>query len=167
MLVLKSRAEDSILPVGTCAQYRRIRISYIRVADFALIYEVIVILSKLAEVKHVETLRLISPTYRTIIRELGFSCFTTLSGNQDNTISTLCTINSGSGCIFENFHRNDVSRVDGRKRRDGRNTTITELITQTIVGTGGTARLHDYTIDYVKRFSTCIDGSLTTYANRR
>ena len=135
MLVLKSRAEDCVLPVRTCTQYRRIRISYIRIADFALVYHIVVVLSKLAEVKHVQTICLVCPTYRTIIRELGFTCLTTLGSNQDNTISTLSTINSGSGCIFKNFHRNDVSRVDGRERRNGRNLTITELITQTIVGT--------------------------------
>ena len=112
MLVLQSCAENGILPVGTLAQYAGVAQCGISCGT-TLGHHVIIEFCKLAQVQHVNALTLMLPGYHTVVAELGFARLTVLGGNQYDTVSTLGTIDSGGRGVLQDFHRDDVGRVDG------------------------------------------------------
>ena len=100
-----------------------------------------------------------------IVADAGLTVLTVLGGNQDNTVSTLRTIDGGCRGVLQDFHRNDVGGIDGRQRGDGRNRTVTQSVAQTEVGTRRTTALNNHTVDDVERFGVGVDGCGTTHAD--
>lgn len=84
------------------------------------------------QIHHIQTLCLALNGKHTVISKLSLTRLTTFGRNQNHTIGTLRTLNGGCRSIFQNFHTDDISRVDGGKRRNGGNRAITQCIAQTI-----------------------------------
>ena len=164
MAMLNSGLEDCILPVGTLAQHHRIAVVGVGLS-LTLLYQVVVERTKLTQVHHVKTLGLAVHGHHTVVRELSLTGLTVLGGNQDNTVSTLRTIDGGCRGVLQDFHRNDVGGIDGRQRGDGRNRTVTQSVAQTEVGTRRTTALNNHTVDDVERFSIGVDCCGTTHAD--
>ena len=164
MAMLDSGPEDCILPVGTLTQHHRIAVVGVGLS-LTLLYQVVVERTKLTQVHHVKTLGLAVHGHHTVVRELSLTGLTVLGGNQDNTVSTLRTIDGGCRGVLQDFHRNDVGGIDGRQRGDGRNRTVTQSVAQTEVGTRRTTALNNHTVDDVERFSVGVDCCGTTHAD--
>ena len=106
MLMLESGLEDSILPVSTLTQDRRVRVVLVSLTlnNPTIVYKVLIIFCILAQVHHIKTLNLTVNCKHTIVVETSLARLTTLSSNQYNTIGTLCTIDSGSRGVLKDFH---------------------------------------------------------------
>ena len=112
VLVLQSRTEDGVLPVGTCSEKRWVGIVRVAVTDFANAYKVVVILGILAQVHHLKSLGLARKREHTVVVDLCIAGLTPLGCNQHDTVCTLGTVNRRCGGILEDFHADDIGRVD-------------------------------------------------------
>ncbi len=164
MLVLDGGAEYLVLPVGTLAQDGRICIKGIGL-HLTESNHIVVVLGELAQVHHIDAAVLAGHGHHTVIGELGVSGLTVLGGNEDDTVGTLGTIDSGSRGILEDFHAHNIGRVNGGQRGDGGHTTITQSITETEVGTGITATLNNHAVNHIQRFGVGVHRGLATNAD--
>ena len=120
----------------------------------------------MAEVHHIDAAGLPRESEHSVIREFRIPGLTVLGRDENDTISALRSIDSGRGSVLEDFHRDDIGRVDSGERGDRGDLTVTKC-SQTEVPTGVTATLNDHTVDDVKRLSVGVDSSLSTDADRR
>ena len=90
-----------------------------------------------------------------------------LGGDEDYAVRSLRTVNRCSRGILEDFHADDIGRVDGGKRRNRGNFSVSESISETEISTGVSAALDDDTVNDVERFRIGIDSRLTADADRR
>src|SRR5690554_60615 len=165
MLLHGGKLKNSLLPVGSNTQERRI----LKLSTLISCTEVhrhrIAVLSKLAQIHHFQAGGLTLHTVHPVVGKFGFTAAAFFGGNQYHAIGALRTINCGCRGILKNFHRLDVGRVQRRNGRDRRNGTITQSITQTQRSTAGAAALQNNAIDHIKRLGIGIDGTLSTYPN--
>ena len=163
VLVLERGAEHLVLPVGTDTEDGRIGIIGI-VAGLADLHEVIVEFRPLAEVEHVDAHVLLAHRRHAVIGDLGLAGLTVLGGDQDHTVRALGAIDGRSGSVLEDFHADDIGRVEGSQRGDRGNLTVAQTA-ETVIPAGRTAALDDDTVNDVKRFGTGVDRRLAADAD--
>ena len=163
MLVLERGAEHFVLPVGTDAEQRRIGIVCIGVR-FAEFHEVVVELRPLAQVEHVDPDILLAHGHHSVIGDLRLAGLAVLGGDQDDAIGALGAVDGRRGCILEDFHADDIGRVEGGEGRNRGDLAVAQAA-ETVVPAGTAASLDDDTVDDVQRLGTRIDRGLTADAD--
>ena len=124
MLVLESGAEDLVLPVGTLPENGRIGVPGVGVYK-SEIHHIIVILGEWAEVHHIDAAGLPRESEHSVIREFRISGLSVLGRDENDTVSALRSVDSCRGSVLEDFHRDDIGRVDSGERRDRGDLTVT------------------------------------------
>ena len=98
MLMLYSSLEDSVLPVCTCSEDRRVSICWVSLAfdNPSLTNVALIVFRVFSEVHDVKTLSLTINSEHAVVAELSFTSLTTLCCDKHYTVSTLCTVDSSS-----------------------------------------------------------------------
>ena len=164
VLMLEGCTEDGILPVGTLAEDGRIAV-FLVLADHADRLEVVVVLGEFAQVQQVDATGLALQGDHAVVGEFRIAAPTALGGDEDDTVRTLGTVDSRRGSILEDFHADDIGRVDRGQRGDRGDGTVAERVAQTEVGAALAAALHDDAVNDVQRFGVGVDGRLATDAD--
>ena len=87
-----------------------------------------------------------------------------LGGDEDDAVGTLRTVDGSGRSVLEDFHRYDVSGVDGSQRRDCGHAAVAEASETEIAG-GIAAALDDYAVNDVEGLRGGVDRSLAAHAD--
>ena len=168
VLVLEGCLEDGILPVGTHAQQRDIAIVGVLLhATETRGDEVVIIVAKAAQVEHIQPFGLAAHCHHAVVGEFCLTRLAALGGNQHHTVGALCAVDGSGRSVFQDFHAQDIRRVDGGQGRDGRGRTVIERIAEAERSAAGVSALHNHTVDDIQRLGIGVDGGLSAHADGR
>ena len=67
---------------------------------------------KITRIQEIRCILDILESNRTGIRDVGLTCFSTLGSNQNHTVRSIRTVNSGSRCVLQNINCLDIIGIE-------------------------------------------------------
>ena len=153
MFLRETGTQSGILPVVTLCR------SINRITHFTILIEFVPKVNPLSGIQIIKLSGNLTPAEGGIITDIVFAVGTFLRGDDNHTIGTTRTIDSGSRNVLQHFDALDIRGIEKRQRVER---GITGLGTCT---SGGRIVIHDEAINHVERFVTTGDTITTTDAN--